>query len=149
MNQRFGKTVIVNANPATVWNTLTNVKLVKQWMGDEEMKLEIETTWKINSPFTTRGFHHVKFENNGIILQYEPNRILQYTHLNSVSRLEDKPENYSLISFELKPEKHQTILILTIENFPTETIYRHLSFYWMGTIEKIKIITEQQGEPAN
>lgn len=149
MNTRFEKTVIINANPATVWNTLTNVKLVRQWMGDAEMKLEIETVWKISSPFIIRGFHHVKFENRGSILQYEPNRILQYTHLNSLSRLEDKPKNYSVISFELKPAKHQTILTLTIENFPTETIYRHLSFYWMGTIEKIKRITEQQGELVN
>jgi bisphosphoglycerate-dependent phosphoglycerate mutase len=36
-----------------------------KWMGELEMKIEIETDWRVNSPMIIRGFHHVEFENKG------------------------------------------------------------------------------------
>lgn len=146
MMPQFEKTVIIHSNAANVWNALTDFKLMKQWMGEAEMELEIKTDWKVNSPITISGFHHLKFENKGIVLQFEPETILQYTHLSSLSHLEDKAENYSTIKFELEPVQHQTELKLTIENFPSEAIYKHLCFYWRTTIEKIKLFAEQQVE---
>lgn len=146
MIPQFEKTVIIHSSTANVWNTLTDFKLMKQWMDEAEMELEIKTDWKVNSPIVFSGFHHLKFENRGIVLQFEPKTILQYTHLRSLSRLEDKAENYSSIKFELKPAQDHTELKLTIENFPSEAIYKHLCFYWRATIEKIKLFTEQQVE---
>jgi hypothetical protein len=31
-----------------------------------------------------------------------------------------------------------------VENFPTETIYKHLDFYWQGTLPIIKQGVEQE-----
>lgn len=146
MGHQFEKSVTINSSFTTVWNTLTDLDLVKQWMGEKEMDLEIITTWEINSPITVRGFHHVKFENRGIVLKYQPNKLLEYTHLSSLSRLEHKPSSYSTFQFELTPVQYCTVLKFTMENFPTETIYRHLCFYWRTTIEKIKNFAEQQVE---
>lgn len=146
MNPAFEKTVILNTIPETVWNTLTDFSLMKQWMGENEMNLEIITDWNVNGPIIINGFHHAKFQNKGTVLKYEPNRLLEYSHLSSLSRLEDKKENYSILRFELSLLQQQTALTLTIENFPTETIYKHLCFYWRATVEKIKTINEQQGE---
>jgi hypothetical protein len=115
-------------------------------MGESEMNLEIITNWNVNSPVIIKGFHHLQFENRGIVLQHQPNKLLQYSHLSSLSRLEDKTSNYSIIKFELSPVQNQTELKLTIENFTTESIYKHLSFYWRTTIEKIKMFSEQQAE---
>ena len=149
MNPAFEKTVIINAIPKTVWNTLTDFGIMKQWMGESEMNLEITTDWNVNSPIIVNGFHHAKFQNKGTVLKHEPNRILEYSHLSSLSRLEDKHENYSILRFELSRLKQQTALTLTIQNFPTETIYKHLCFYWRATVDKIKTISEQQGELVN
>jgi len=149
MTPEFEKTVIINSNPANVWNTLTDLKLMRKWMGETEMEIEIQTDWEINNPIIINGFHHVKFENKGVVLQFEPNRIVSYTHLNSLSRLEDRPGNYSIITFVLRPVQDQTSLILTIDNFPTETIFKHLCFYWRTTLEKIKISAEKQAELLN
>lgn len=146
MIPQFEKTVSIHSNAANVWNTLTDLKQVKQWTGEEEMELEIKTDWKVNGPIVISGFHHFKFENRGIVLQFEPETILHYTHVSSLSRLEDKAENYSSIKFELKPVQDHTALKLTIENFPSEAIYKHLCFYWRTTIEKIKLFAEQQVE---
>ena len=42
------------------------------------------------------------------------------------------------------PTDQQTQLTATIENFPTETIRKHLGFYWRATIVMIKKAVEIQ-----
>jgi uncharacterized protein YndB with AHSA1/START domain len=138
MNGKFSTTVTINSNSDKVWTTLTDLELMTQWLGDPEMKIEVQTDWKINSPIFIRGFHHVKFENKGIILHYDREKKLSYTHLSSVSRLADTQENYTTLEFALTPIDEQTQLTINIENFPTETIQKHLEFYWRTTIFNIK-----------
>lgn len=116
---------------------------MKQWMGDAAMEIDIQTNWQVNSPIVISGFHHLKFENKGTVLQFEPEKVLRYNILNSLSRLPDTPENYTIFEFTLSPTNNQTSLTLVITNFPTETIYRHLDFYWCTTIELIKKLIEK------
>lgn len=142
MNGNFSATVTINSYPDKVWTTLTDLNLMTQWLGEPEMNIEVRTDWKINSPISIHGFHHVNFENKGIILQYDKENILSYTHLSSVSRLEDKQENYTTLEFILAPVDKQTKLTINIWNFPTETIQKHLEFYWRTTILTIKRETE-------
>ena len=113
-------------------------------MADPEIKIEIHTNWKINEGILIRGFHHLRFENKGIVLSYDKEKKLSYSHLSSLSRLPDKPENYSILEFVLTPVDKQTLLTLFITNFPTETIRKHLEFYWRGTMVKIKKAAEAQ-----
>jgi uncharacterized protein YndB with AHSA1/START domain len=127
-----------------VWTTLTDLELMSKWLGDPEMNIEVQTDWNINSPIFIRGFHHTKFENKGTILQYDKEKRLSYTHLSSVSRLADEKENYTILEFILTPIDNQTQLTLNIENFPTETIRKHLEFYWRTTIVTIKKQTENK-----
>ena len=117
-------------------------------MGDAEMKLEIATNWKIKTPIIIRGFDHLPFENKGIVLEYNKEKKLTYTHLRSLSRLPDKTGSYSILEFELKALDQQTELNLTITNFPTETIQKHLEFYWRTTIVKIKKYAEAEGDQS-
>lgn len=145
MAGNFSTTILIDSEPSKVWASLTDPKLISDWMGQPEMKLEVETSWKTNSPIFIRGFHHIKFENKGIVLKYIDNEILSYSHLSSVSRLPDKIENYSILEFVLTPETKKTILTLNISNFPTETIQKHLQFYWRGTIHRVKEFVETQG----
>ncbi|HEY8894738.1 MAG TPA: SRPBCC domain-containing protein, partial [Niastella sp.] len=79
----------------------------------------------------------------GTVLQFEPGKVLSYSHLSSLSRLPDQPNNYTVITFNLAPLQDQTSLTLTINNFPTETIYRHLDFYWRTTLVMLKKFTEE------
>lgn len=111
---------------------------MKQWMGEPEMELDIIADWKVGSPIIIRGFHHIQFENKGYVLQFEPHRILKYDYLSSISRLPDKPENRTVIEFTLTPMEDHTSLTLTLSNFPTESIFKHVSFYWTTTLEVIK-----------
>ena len=137
------KTVHINAPTSVVWETLTNPELMKKWMSETE--INILTDWRVGNPFVIRGhLHRVKFENKGTVLQFEPEKLLQYSHLSSLSRLTDTPENYSIIEFRLSPIHNQTTLTLTASNFPTETIYKHFRFYWNVTLEILKRMIEKE-----
>jgi uncharacterized protein YndB with AHSA1/START domain len=138
------KTVNIDAPTSKVWEALTNPELMKKWMFEAE--IHIITDWKVGTPIVIRGYMNGKdFENNGIVLQFEPEKILQYSHLSSLSRLPDKPENYSLLEFRLAPMENRTTLTLTLSNFPTESIYKHLVFYWNVTLEILKRMIEDHG----
>ncbi|ASS47176.1 MAG: ATPase [Candidatus Fluviicola riflensis] len=137
------KTVLINAPASRIWEYLTHPERMKQWIGEPEMNIEIVTDWEVGKEIIIRGFHHADFENKGIVLQFEPNKLLQYSHLSSLSRLPDVDENYSVITFRLFSDKEQTALTVSVEYFPTESIYKHLDFYWKTTVEILKRMIEE------
>lgn len=138
----INKSIIISAPVTDVWNAVTNIDLMTTWMGGPELDLKIQTTWEPGSPIVISGFHHVPFENKGIVLEYSPGQAVSYNFLSSISRLPDTAENHSVIRFVLEPEGEQTLLSLIITNFPTTTIYHHLNFYWNTSIVMIKKMIE-------
>ncbi|MFN8414322.1 MAG: SRPBCC domain-containing protein [Anaerolineales bacterium] len=139
----FNKTVHINVSASKVWESLTIPDLMKKWMSETD--ITILTDWKVGSPILIRGnLSGVNFENRGIVLQFEFENILRYSHLSSLSKLPDRPESYSIIEFKLSPTEEQTALHVTVSNFPTEIIYKHLAFYWNVTPGILKRILEEQ-----
>ena len=141
-DKRITKTITINASPTTVWAALTEPAIMQQWMAEGE--IEIRTNWQIGQPMIIWGhLHRGKFENKGQVLQFQPEQLLQYTHLSSLSRLPDEPASYTTIEFRLAPVAAQTALTLTAWNFPTETIYKHWAFYWPVALSVLKKLVEQ------
>src|SRR5436190_6349108 len=94
----FIKTIQINAPTSKVWDALTNPEFMKKWMSETE--IDILTEWKVGTPMVIRGrLHGINFENTGTVLQFEPEKVLQYSHLSSLSRLPDEPESYSVLDF--------------------------------------------------
>ena len=137
MSNRILESVIIDAPASTVWETLTHPQLMRAWMGDPAMKLEVSTDWRIGGAISVRGVHTGRFENRGTVLAFEPERRLSYTHLSSVSRLPDEPSSYTVFEFRLTALGEQTRLDFEAHSFPTEVIFRHLAFYWGGTLDAI------------
>jgi uncharacterized protein YndB with AHSA1/START domain len=141
----FSKAVRINAPTSKVWQVLTTPESMKKWMMPD-IEIDIITDWKVGNPIIMHGTMNGKiFENQGTVLQFEPEKALQYSHLSSISRLPDWPESYTIMEFELQPNENQTTLTLTLRNFPTESIYKHLTFYWNVTLEILKKMIEEQG----
>jgi uncharacterized protein YndB with AHSA1/START domain len=133
----------VNAPPSAVWRALTDPNLMKQWVAEPEMRLQVTTNWKVGSPIVVKGYHHVDFENKGTVLHFEPNSILRHSHLSSISRLPDVAESYTIIEFRLTPiRENSTLLNVTTSNFPSEPIFKHWEYYWRITIEVLKRFIE-------
>ena len=137
MSNRILESVIIDAPASTVWETLTHPQLMRAWMGDPTMKLEVSADWRIGGAVSVRGVHTGRFENRGKVLAFEPERRLSYTHLSSVSRLPDEPSSYTVLEFRLTALGGQTRLDFEAHTFPTEVIFRHLAFYWGGTLDAI------------
>ena len=141
--QSFSKSITINSRASEVWEALTNTDLMMKWMAEEE--INIFTDWSPGSSIVIRGnVHWVPFENKGTVLRYESWKTLQYSHLSSLSKLSDEPKNYSLVEFALTPLEEQTNLVLTLANFPTESIYKHLVFYWSNTLGILKKFVEER-----
>ena len=140
--QRIEKTVIINAPRADVWDALTNASSIPQWMGAPELRIEVSSTWTVGQPLVITGVLHGTFENAGTILRFEPEHVLCYTHLSSLSRLPDEPQNYCRLCFEVAEAASGTAVTLTVTNFPTETIFKHMDFYWRTAIEVFKRFVE-------
>jgi uncharacterized protein YndB with AHSA1/START domain len=134
----------IKAPPSEVWRALTDPDLMKQWVAEPEMRIEIITDWKVGSPMIVKGHHNnVDFENKGTVLEFKPNSILRYSHLSSLSSLPDRAENYTRIEFQLaRTEENSTSFNVRISNFPTESIFKHWEFYWRVTIEVVKRFIE-------
>jgi uncharacterized protein YndB with AHSA1/START domain len=141
--QRIEKSVGIDAPRSVVWDALTNPAIIPEWMAVPEMRLEVSSDWQADAPILFTGFHHATFRNTGTILRFDPEQILCYTQMSSISRLPDEPQSYSAFCFELASAGTQTLVTLTIENFPTEVIFKHLNFYWAVTMERLKRFVEQ------
>src|ERR1700722_1360652 len=129
--QTVRKSIRINASLNAVWEALTQPELMKSWMADSE--IEIVTTWEVGSPIIINvqaESYKTAFTNTGVVLQFLKNRVLEYSHLSSLSRLPDQAESYTLIRFTLQQEEGHTLLELYLSNFPTESHYKHIDFYW-------------------
>jgi uncharacterized protein YndB with AHSA1/START domain len=144
MEKEFQKKICIDSNIEAVWQALTSIEKMKEWMAEKEMKLEIITNWEIDGTIKFKGFHHVYFENIGKVLKYEENKLLVYSHLSSISNLENINSNYTIIQFKLEKSLNQTNLELNISNCPNVVIYNHLKFYWNTSIEILKDYIEQK-----
>ncbi len=119
------KTIRIGAPTANVWAALTVPALMQRWIA--ETPIEILTDWQVGHPFLIRGHLHgdgMRFEARGQVLQFEPEQVLEYSHLSSLSRLPDEPPSYALIEFRLTAvDDKQTDVVLTLRNFPTKAIW--------------------------
>lgn len=144
MTKKVERTVSINTSPSKLWEYLTEPNLMIKWMGEPEMNIDVTTDWIVGNPILIKGFHHVNFENKGTVLQFDPQNMIRYSHLSSISRLPDIDKNHSIITFTIEPQERKTLLKIQVENFPTESVYKHFDFYWQGTTNVLKDLIEQE-----
>ena len=144
-HQTISKSIRLNASLNAVWEALTQPELMKSWMSDSE--IEIVTDWEVGSPIIINvqaESYKTAFKNTGVVLQFLKDRVFEYSHLSSLSQLPDQAENYTLIKFTLLQEEDHTLLKLNLSNFPTESHYKHIDFYWTITLEVLKRFLEER-----
>jgi len=109
-------TVFLNAPIEKVWNTLTQPELVKQW----QYGSDLITNWKTGSEIRFRNeWEGQVFEQWGTILEVIPNQKVKYSLFFPRPELEDKPENYFIMSYVLSEENNKVKLeIIQEDNRP-------------------------------
>ena len=109
-------TLIIKASIEKIWDTLTKPELVKQW----QYGSDVITDWKPGSAIRFRTEWEDKvFEQWGKMLEIIPQRLIKYSLFAPGPNLEDKPENYFIMSYVLtKEEGHIKLEIIQEDNRP-------------------------------
>jgi uncharacterized protein YndB with AHSA1/START domain len=127
----------VNAPVSEVWRALTDPKLIKEYF----FGTEAVSDWKKGSSLVFRGEWEGKsYEDKGTILEVIPNQLLKYNYWSNLSGLEDKPENYANITYQLTPEGNGTRLVIIQDNVENEEKREHSEKNWlyiMDSMEKL------------
>ena len=133
--------VNINAPVSKVWEGLTEPAVIKKWLYGANTK----TDWKPGSPITFEGVYEGKpYKDKGTIIDIRPQTYLQYTYWGSLSGMEDKPENYVTLTFELSGRNDQTTLKITQENIPDEKMRKHAEDNWNKVLADLKNLLERQ-----
>ncbi len=132
-------TIVINAPASKVWEALTDPEMIKKYL----FGTEVTTDWKVGSPITYKGVWEGKeYEDKGIILKVEPERLLESTYWSSIAGLEDKPENYKKVTYELVSQNGSTELTITQDNNATEEEKNHSEQNWKMVLTSLKELLE-------
>lgn len=99
-----------------VWDLLTNPAMTKEYM----FGCEVISDWKVGNPILWKGqteggkeIIYVK----GSIIEFKQGRRVTFTMFDPNMKLDDIPENYLNLTYELEEKGNKTILKLTQGNF--------------------------------
>ena len=129
----------INAPVEKVWNGLTNPSIISRYLHGTT----VETDWKVGSPIQFTGNWKGKdYLDKGVITEIQNEKLLRYSWLSSMSGLEDRAENYSIITYVIRPEKEGTHLKLTQENIATEEGKIQSEKNWEAVLNELKNLLE-------
>lgn len=132
--------ITINAPSAKVWDALVKPEAIKQYM----FGTIVVTDWREGNPISWEGEWQGKsYKDKGVILQFKPTRILQYSHFSPLSGLPDKSENYHTVTIELSGVGNQTRVSLAQDNNATEEAREHSEKNWEMMLASLKKFLEQ------
>jgi len=129
----------INAPKAKVWDALVNPEAIKQYM----FGTNVVSDWREGSPIVWKGEWQGKgYEDKGVILRLQAQRMLQYSHFSPLSGLADVPENYHRVTIELSDEGTNTRISLAQDNNPTDQAREHSEKNWGMMLASLKKLLE-------
>lgn len=103
----------------------------------------VVSDWKEEDPIIWKGVWQGKeYEDKGIILKVEKEKLIRYTHYSPLSGKPDKPENYHVVSIELKNNDNGVSVTLTQDNNETEQERDHSESNWTIMLNELKKFVE-------
>ena len=131
--------VKISAGKEEVWDALTNPDKIKQYF----FGTNAISDWKKGSSLKFTGEWEGKtYEDKGTILDTQPGTLFRYTYWSSMGKLEDKPENYATVTYELVPAGAETILNIKQDNIANEEAREHSEKNWLYVLGELKKFIE-------
>jgi uncharacterized protein YndB with AHSA1/START domain len=131
--------VTINAPRSKVWEALTTPKYLKKIF----FGADVISDWKVGGPIIYKGEWEGKpYEDRGMILKFEPEKLLVTTHWSPLSGVPDIPENYHKVSYELSGQEGSTELKLTQDNNASEEEKMQSEQIWKMMLENMKKMLE-------
>jgi len=110
-----------------VWHALTDRETIKKYF----FGTEAISDWEGKA-----------YEDKGTILEAIPGEMLKYDYWSGFSGLEDKAENYSLVTYTLEQMVDGTILSLKQKGFAGEEALAHAEGGWTMVLQNLKKLLE-------
>jgi uncharacterized protein YndB with AHSA1/START domain len=131
-DQLITRTLILNAKPDEVWDALTNPEKIKQYF----FNYDVTSDWTKGSAIVWKGKRKgVDVTEKGSIICLDKNDQFKYSLFDTSSGLEDTPDNYLYVTFDLQKKYDKTELALTIENFNDDSRRcAHIAKGWDNTV---------------
>ncbi len=131
--------ISINAPVDKVWDSLTNPEVIKQYM----FGTTVISDWKQGSPIVWKGeWQGKKYEDRGVILKLEPERLIQYSHFSPLSGKTDLSENYHTVTVELVTNGMETTISLSQDNNENEKVREHSEKNWKMMLASLKTLLE-------
>lgn len=140
-DKQIQKTYHINAPTATVWDALTNPKLIKQYFFGTEARSD----WKEGSTIDYKGeWEGETYHDKGTILRLIPEKELTINHWSSRSGKPDRPENYDQHSYKLVDKGNKTDLIMSqVDHFKSEENRSKAWQHWDVVMDGLKKVVEK------
>ncbi len=135
------QSILINASLAKVWQGLTTPAIIKEYL----FGTETVTDWKVGSEVVFQGeYEGHKYRDKGVVLKNVVNETLSYLYWSGFSGLEDKPENYSTVTYNLvKKDENTTEFTWTQKGFANEENKKHSEGGMSAFLEKVKEVIEK------
>jgi uncharacterized protein YndB with AHSA1/START domain len=132
-------TETIDAQLWKVWEALVTPEIIKQYFFGTNTRSD----WTVGSKITFSGSWEGKtYEDKGTILANEPGKMLKYSYWSSMSGIEDLPENYVEITYELHEKDGKTLITITQDNIPSEKMKEHSTENWKMVLGGLKKLME-------
>ena len=131
--------ISIKAPLSIVWKAITDPGMIEKYF----FGTEVITDWKVGSDIVFQGcYEGNKYKDHGKIMVNDHENTLQYTYLSSMSKLEDKPENYSFVTLSMAAKEGGVELSASQKGFVNEEAQTHGNSGWKMILEGIKKLVE-------
>lgn len=133
--------ILINSTSEKIWDVLTNPKKIKVYL----FGTEVQTDWKEKSSIAFLGEHKGhKYEDKGNVIEHKPSELLKYNYWSAVSGLEDKLENYSIVTYRVeKLDDNRYKFVWHQQGFSNEKGKCHTQEGLKTMLEQIKKLAEE------
>lgn len=139
----INESVLIDAPPEKVWEALTVPEKIKEYL----FGTETITDWKVGSDVIFQGTYGEKNEHHyrdkGVVLESVPGTVLSYRYWSGFSGLEDRPENYAIVTYTLQREGSRTRFTWHQKGFCSAEGHQHAQAGMKALLDQIKGIAER------
>jgi uncharacterized protein YndB with AHSA1/START domain len=129
----------IDAPTSEVWEALVTPEAIKEYM----FGTNVTSEWREGSRIVWKGeWQGREYEDKGVILKYEPDRVLQYSHFSPLSGVPDVQENYHTVTIKLDDAGERTRVVLTQDKNATEEEREHSQKNWEMMLKGLKKYVE-------
>lgn len=123
-----------------VWRALTDPDLIKRYM----FGATVTSDWTEGSRIIWEGEWQGKhYKDKGKILELIPRKRLQYSHFSPLDGSDDVPENYHIVTIDLRQNDDHTLVSLKQDNNHTEEAKQHSEKNWRTMLDSLKKLLEE------